>query len=177
MVVKKLILNAISYTFLILVSLVSSLHWYMSLSVVETGALQNTVQLACIVGPNGQRIPGCIRQCLTGQPTLWRASGIVVALSANKKVSLRALWWKEIGDLFVLFMIPSEKAAHQEAQVPSTESSCTPQKTRPPPTAYRSAEAAWMRVRQRWSPPREATCCPTPRLSSAPAWICPQPGT
>uniref|UniRef100_A0A1L8DX02 Transcriptional adapter n=2 Tax=Nyssomyia neivai TaxID=330878 RepID=A0A1L8DX02_9DIPT len=52
----------------------------------NTGPYGHGRTLACIIGPNGQRIPGCIRQCLTGQPANYRAStGIVVALAANKK--------------------------------------------------------------------------------------------
>ncbi|XP_037029592.1 transcriptional adapter 2B isoform X2 [Bradysia coprophila] len=40
--------------------------------------------LACIIGPNGQRMPGCIRQCLTGQPSQWRTAPVVYALSSKK---------------------------------------------------------------------------------------------
>lgn len=57
------------------------------------------VQLSCIIGPNGQRMPGCIRQCLTGQPSIWQASGVVVDVSSNKKVSRSSSWF--VGVSFV----------------------------------------------------------------------------
>lgn len=45
------------------------------------------LQLACIIGPNGQRIPGCIRQCLTGQQSQWRTPPVIFALSKKGGVS------------------------------------------------------------------------------------------
>ncbi|XP_055373814.1 transcriptional adapter 2B isoform X2 [Condylostylus longicornis] len=50
----------------------------------NTGPYGHGRTLACIIESNGQRINGCIRQCLTGQSTNWKQAQIVFALAANK---------------------------------------------------------------------------------------------
>lgn len=41
------------------------------------------IQLSVIIGPNGQRMPGCLRQCLIGN-FFSRAASVIFALSRNR---------------------------------------------------------------------------------------------
>lgn len=43
--------------------------------------------LTCIIGSNGERMNGCIRQCLTGQSQHWKSARIVLALSTQQKTN------------------------------------------------------------------------------------------
>lgn len=70
-------------------------------------------QLACIIGPNGQRMPGCIRQCLTGQPSQWRTAPVVYALSSKKgRVSYEMIFFLQICSLTKKISSESERTAN-----------------------------------------------------------------
>lgn len=52
----------------------------------NTGPYGSGRTFACVISPNGQRIPGCIRQCYTssGHTGQWRAANVIYAIAAQK---------------------------------------------------------------------------------------------
>lgn len=51
------------------------------------------IQLTCMIGSNGERTTGFIRQCFTGNQQAWKPSGYVFALSTqSKNVSLKKIY-------------------------------------------------------------------------------------
>lgn len=81
-------------------------------------------------------MPGCIRQCLTGQSGQWRAAPVVYALTAKKgRVSLMHLLSNQF-DYNKIFLILLAKTKNQETQVPPAKNPRSPPATWSPQTHH-----------------------------------------